>query len=129
MRGRMIVAMAVTAATGLAACGGDDDAPQGQGEIADELIAAMKESAEDSAGGVTVDEDCVRDKIGGLSDQDAEAISGAWDATEMPDELSAEGAAAFASLGECLDVDLGDVTIPDITIPDITIPDITIPSP
>lgn len=132
MRGQRLIMLAATAALTLAACGGDDDAPESRGEIADELVAAMNEGVEESGGAATVDETCVRDRINGLSDDDVATITGAWNSANPPDDLSADAAAALAGLFECMDVDLGDITIPDMSIPDITMPDlsgITIPNP
>ncbi len=124
MRGRLM-AVAAAAALTVAACGGDDDAPESKEEIADELIAAMEEGVEESGGAATVDEACVRDRINGLSDSDADAISDAWNSADPPDDLSADASAALAGLVDCMDIDLGSITMP--SMPDLS--GITVPSP
>jgi hypothetical protein len=88
---------AAAAATSLlfAACGGSDSV---QDEAADLAIASIS-----GEGGVQLDEDCVRDVAGDLSDEDAQAIldsGGAGDA-----ELSPEGEATALGILGCVDQD------------------------
>lgn len=97
MRSRGIAALAVGGLL-LAACGSDDGGAGGaQGEAAD---AAMEAAA---AEGFELDEGCVNDLAGDLSDEDAQAIVDAG-----PDgsaDLSAEGEALSLELLTCVDSD------------------------
>lgn len=135
MRGRMMMAVLVTAVAALASCGGDDDSTDGADspasgddtpsenrELADTLIADMQEAAADSEGAMEVDEDCVREQVGDLSASDAEIIASTWDSSEPPEGLSAEGAAAAVGLLGCMNIDMSGISIPDISMPDITVP-------
>lgn len=126
MKSRAIVALSASALV-LAACGGGGGGKQD--EVADMVLEQMED--ED----VTIDEDCVRDAAGELSDEDAQKILDAGPDGEA-DDLSSEAQAAGAALVDCIDFDsmldeidtsIPDITIPDITIPDITMPDISIP--
>lgn len=81
----------------LAACGSDSGgrASGAQGDAADAAIAAAKEE------GVELDEDCVNDLAGKLSDEDAEAIVAAGPDGDA--DVSAEGEAIGTQLLGCLD--------------------------
>jgi hypothetical protein len=87
------MALAAAATLLLAACGGGSDSPQD--EAANLAIASAK------AEGVDLDEGCVRDLAGGLSDEDAQAIIEAGTASDA--ELSDSGLRAAASLLDCVD--------------------------
>ena len=95
MKSRVFATLSV-AALALAACGGGDSA---QDEVADMMIEELE------AEGMDVDEDCVRDAAGELSDDDAQAI-----VDSGPDgdpDVSDEAMAAASSLMGC--VDLGSI--------------------
>ena len=92
MKTRMFATLSV-AALALAACGGGDSS---QDEVADMMIDDME------AEGMDVDEDCVRDATGQLSDEDAQAIIDAGSDGE-PDISPDAEAAATALLG-CVDM-------------------------
>jgi LDH2 family malate/lactate/ureidoglycolate dehydrogenase len=93
MKSRMFATLSV-AALALVACGGGDDS---QGEVADMMIEEME------AEGMEVDEDCVRDAAGQLSDDDAEKIAEAGPDGE-PQDLSPEAMAAASALVNCVDM-------------------------
>jgi hypothetical protein len=117
MSSRLLATISI-AALALAACGGDDDgggdggggggdgSPQDQ--VADMMMEVLDETMTgEEMEGVTVDEDCIRDKIGGLSDDDAQKIldagpEGDPDVSDGADEIS-------ASIVECVDMDLSSV--------------------
>jgi hypothetical protein len=114
MTSRLTATVAIVALV-LAACGGDDggngngnggDSPQDQ--VADMMMDALNESmAAEEMEGVTVDEDCVRDKVGELEDEDAELILEAGaDADTEPEGLSESAREIGTSILECVDVDL-----------------------
>ena len=92
MKSRLFATLSV-AALALTACGGGDSS---QDEVADMMIEEME------AEGVDVDEDCVRDATGQLSDDDAQAIVDAGPNGD-PD-VSDDAQAAAASLFDCVDM-------------------------
>lgn len=113
MRTRSISSIAVVALA-LAACGGDDDGGGGdsggspQDQVADMMLDAIEEemTGEDMQG-VSIDEDCVRDAAGELSDDDAEAIvdagpDGNPDISISPEEFA-------TSFFDCVDLDLSEI--------------------
>jgi hypothetical protein len=68
---RTLSAAVAVVALALTACGSDDDGGGGaQSELADEVIAALEDFA--SEDGIEFDEDCVRDIVGEMSDDDAD---------------------------------------------------------
>ena len=97
MRTRRIAALAVGGLL-LAACGSDSGGPSGaQGEAADAAIAAADEE------GFALDEGCVNDLAGQLSDDDAQAIvDGGPDGDAA---LSPEGEDLSLQLLTCVDGD------------------------
>ena len=95
MKSRVFATISV-AALALAACGGGDSA---QDEVADMMIEELE------AEGMDVDEDCVRDAAGELSDDDAQAIVDAG--PDGDPDVSDEAMAAASSLMGC--VDLGSI--------------------
>jgi hypothetical protein len=92
MKTRLFATLSVAALT-LAACGGGDSS---QDEVADMMIDDME------AEGMDVDEDCVRDAAGELSDDDAQAILDAGP-NGSPDVSDDAQAAATQLLG-CVDI-------------------------
>ena len=95
MKSRLFATLSVAALT-LAACGGGDST---QDEVADMMIEELE------AEGMDVDEDCVRDAAGELSDDDAQAIVDAG--PDGDPDVSDEAMAAASSLMGC--VDLGSI--------------------
>ena len=93
------------------ACGGDDSGGDGaQAELADRLIADAESEELD------VDEGCVREQIGELSDDDAQLLLDNFDADDVPDGLSTEGEATVVGIFECVefpDLDLDELSDPD----------------
>ena len=94
----------------LAACGGDDsggDSPQDQ--VADMMIDALNEEfeSEDLEDVATLDEDCVRDATGELSDEDAQKIVDAG--PDGDPDLSTSAEEAAASLLECVEIDFSAI--------------------
>lgn len=81
----------------LAACGSDDSSPSGdQGEVADLLMEAAGDE------GFELDRDCVNEKAGELSNDDAKALAEAG--LEGDAEISAAGdAIGEAIFSECVD--------------------------
>ena len=97
MRTRRIAALAVGGLL-LAACGSDSGGPSGaQGEAADAAIAAADEE------GFALDEGCVNDLAGQLSDDDAQAIVDAGPDGDAA--LSPEGEDLSLQLLTCVDGD------------------------
>lgn len=106
---RKIMALLAASVLLVAACGGDDDDSAGgdsaggddasgvQADAADELI----QQAED--GNLDPDEDCIRDKASGLSDEDAQKIVDAG--TSATPELTPEGDAIVTQALTCLSTD------------------------
>ncbi|MCB0967494.1 MAG: hypothetical protein KDB37_11720 [Ilumatobacter sp.] len=92
MKSRLFATLSVAALT-LAACGGGGGS---QDEVADMMIEEME------AEGMDVDEDCVRDAAGELSDDDAQAILDAGPGGD-PD-VSDDAQAAAAKLIDCVDI-------------------------
>lgn len=106
-----IRAIAAAAATVLAlsACGGDDDGGGGsaQSQVADMMIDALNESfSQEGVEGIELDEDCVRDAVAELSDDDAQKILDAGPDDE-PEGLSEEAEGAAEQLTECFSFDIG----------------------
>jgi len=100
MKIRVLVA-AGAALVLVTACSGDDDGGSGgkQGEVADMVLEEMEGE------GVTMDEECVRDAAGELSDEDAQKVLDAGPGGD-DSELSPEAAAAAAELVNCIDTDV-----------------------
>ena len=92
MKSRMFATLSV-AALALAACGGGGGS---QDEVADMVIEDME------AEGMEVDEDCVRDAAGELSDDDAEKILEAGADGEA--DVSDDAEAAATQLMGCIDM-------------------------
>lgn len=102
----LIVGLAATA------CGGDDDGGSGsvQDQVADMMMDSINESMEgESLEAVTIDEGCVRDATGQLSDADAQKILDAGPDGEADVSDDAEGAAA--AIIECIDIDLSQIDL------------------
>ena len=91
MKSRMLATLSI-AALALAACGGDSK----QDEVADMMIEEME------AEGAELDEDCVRDAAGELSDDDAQKILDAG--PDGDPDVSDEAQAAARKLVSCIDV-------------------------
>lgn len=96
MRTRLIGSLTV-AVLALSACGGDDDGGGQQAEVADMMLEAADEE------GFSLEEDCVRDVAGRLSDEDAAKIVEAG--PEGDPELSAEADALADEMFDCVDTD------------------------
>lgn len=109
MRTRLISTVAI-AALALAACGGDDDGGGSpQDGVADMMLEVINSELGEDTPGVSIDEQCVRDAIGELSDEDAQKILDAG-----PDgnpEVSASAEAIGESIFECVEIDLSDVEL------------------
>lgn len=107
---KRILAATAAATLLLAACGGDDDgggSPQDQ--VADMMIDAINEEFEgQDLEGVSIDEDCVRDATGELSDDDAQKILDAGPEGD-PEGLSTSAEAAAASLLDCVEIDFSAI--------------------
>jgi hypothetical protein len=104
MKSRLLATISI-AALALAACGGDDDGGGSgggddgpQSELADMVIGEME------ADGLVVDDECVRDAVGQLSDDDAQALVDAGIDGD-PGDLGADAAEAAAGVAGCLDTD------------------------
>ncbi|MGI9644485.1 MAG: hypothetical protein ACR2O6_04165 [Ilumatobacteraceae bacterium] len=83
------------AALVFAACGSDSDQ--------DKAAAALIRGAEND--GIEVDEGCVKDVTGELSDEDAKALADLPDGADIDDAtLSAEGDAIVLQLLDCADI-------------------------
>ena len=117
MRRRLLGTITI-AALALAACGGDDDdgAAGGGGDVQDDVADMMIEMFDQMSEleGVEfgIDDDCIRDRLGDLSDEDARAILEAG--PDGDPEVSAEAEAIGASMAEC--VDLGDIDLGDLDV-------------
>lgn len=94
MRTRVVGSFGVAVLV-LSACGGDDGGQQG--EVADMMLEAADEE------GFSLEEDCVRDVAGRLSDDDAEKIVEAG--PDGDPELSAEADALADEMFDCVDTD------------------------
>ncbi|MFK8023563.1 MAG: hypothetical protein AB8G26_06330 [Ilumatobacter sp.] len=91
------MAALAAASIALAACGSDDAAGDGpQAELADAAIAAIADFNTDGA--IAVDEDCIREIVGALSDEEAAA---GLEVFENPDSDSE----AFDVTGEKIEDD------------------------
>lgn len=111
MRSRLIGTLAVSALA-LAACGGDDDDGGGGGspqdQVADMMLEVLDEElSAEGMEGVSIDEDCVREAMGELSDEDAEAIVAAG--PDGDPEVSASAEAIGESMFECVDIDFSAI--------------------
>jgi hypothetical protein len=119
MRARLLGTIAIAAIT-LTACGGDDDGGGGAGggggggspqdQVADMMIDVLNEAAEiDGIEGIEIDEGCIRDKVGELSDADARAILDAG--PEGDPDVSDEAELIGESMFDCIDLgfDLGEI--------------------
>ena len=96
MRTRLIGSLAI-ATLALTACGGGDGSSGSQGEVADMLLA---DAADD---GLELDEDCVRETAGKLSDDDADKILEAGPDGDA--DVSAEAGELAAEMFGCVDTD------------------------
>ena len=94
---RTFTIAALAAGLVLTACGSDDGASI-SGPQADAAQAAIDSAAEE---GLTLDEDCVNDVAGQLSDEDAELAA----AADGDPELSPAGEALTIQLVSCADPD------------------------
>jgi hypothetical protein len=122
MRTRLFGTIAI-AALALTACGGDDDGGgdgggggggSAQDRVADMMIDVLNEASEiDGVEDIEIDESCIRDKVGELSDADAQAILDAG--PEGDPDVSAEADAIGESMFDCIDLgfDLGDIDTDD----------------
>jgi hypothetical protein len=109
MRTRLFGTLAV-AALALSACGGDDGGSSPQDQVADMMIEALNETTDlEGIEGIEIDEGCIRDKVGELSDEDARAIVAAG--PEGNPDVSADADAVGEAMFECIDLgfDLGDI--------------------
>lgn len=105
MRTRLFGSLAIAAlALSATACGGDDDSAGGsaQDQVADMMIDVLNEAGDVEGASVDIDEDCLREKAGKLSDDDAKAIIDAGPDGEP--EVSAEADAIGDELFECVDI-------------------------
>lgn len=93
-------------ALGVAACGDDDGGGGSGGADAEreELVSAL------SAEGF--DEECIRESVDDLSDEDARLLSANLDSEEIPDDASPSALAFVDAVFECFD--LGDVDLGEI---------------
>lgn len=108
LRSRLVAGIAV-GALALAACGGDDDDGGGdspQDQVADMLLQELDGSEADMEG-VTIDEDCIRDITGDLSDEDAQAIVDAG--PDGDPEVSVSGEELGLAMLDCIDIDLSEI--------------------
>lgn len=103
LRHHLVAGLAV-GALALAACGDDDGGGSPQDEVADLLIGDLEgENLE----GVEIDEDCIRDVTGRLSDEDAQALVDAGPDGDA--EISAAGEEVGFGILECIDLDLSEL--------------------
>lgn len=108
LRHRIVAGLAV-GALALAACGDDDGGGDSvQDEVADLLIDDFNEGGEEVEG-MELDEGCVRDVSGQLSDEDAQAILDAG-ANAAPD-VSSDADELLAELIGCIDIDLSEIEL------------------
>ena len=113
MKSRVLATISI-AALALAACGGDDDgggsggnSPQDQ--VADMMMDAINETmSSEEMQGVTVDEECVRDTVDQLDDDDAQKILDAGPEGD-PEGLSTSAEDIGSSILDCVDIDLSSV--------------------
>lgn len=110
MQSRFLVTISI-AALALVACGGDDDGGGGGGnspqdQVADMMMDVLDETTgTEEMEGVTIDEDCIRDKVDQLSDEDAQLILDAGTGPE-PEGLSDSANEIGETILECVDFDL-----------------------
>lgn len=81
----------------LAACGGDDGGGSVQDEVADEFLSEMSDAD------VEFDEDCVRDAIGEMSDDDAQAVLDSVEDDSAPD-IGPEAVGVATDVMSCADM-------------------------
>jgi hypothetical protein len=94
MKKLMLVLAGATVA--LAGCGGDDDA-----SIQDQVVSEFSDGLSELGDGFAVDEGCIEDTAGTLSDSDAEAVLDViTNETDVPPELQS----IFDAFGECVTV-------------------------
>jgi hypothetical protein len=96
MRTRLIASIAV-ATLALAGCGGDDGSSGQQGEVADLMLATAEEE------GIVLEEDCVREVAGRLSDEDAAKIVEAG--VDGDPDVSDDAEAVAEEMADCVDTD------------------------
>jgi hypothetical protein len=90
----------------LTACGGSDGGDIGaiQERVGNMMIDSFNESIESGElPGITIDEGCIRDRAGELSDDDAQKILDAG--TDGDPDVSPEAEAVGARLIDCIDID------------------------
>lgn len=89
------------------ACGGSDSG--GGSSDKDKIADSMLDSGDLPEG---IDEDCVKGKIGNLSDSDAKLIADNIESPDMPEGLSEEGQGLIIGMLDCIDfsdIDLSDL--------------------
>jgi hypothetical protein len=99
---RRVIAIAAIATLAIAACGSDDDGGGSGGDSVQDQ-AADQAIAEAAGEDIQLDEDCVRDVAGELSDEDAQAIIDAGPDGDA--ELSEAGEALSSQLFNCIGTD------------------------
>lgn len=110
MRTRLIGGLLV-AAMALTACGGDDDGGGGGGgspqdQVADLMLDELRGTMEqEGLEGVEIDEECVRDAVAKLSDDDAQAIVDAG--PDGDPDISVDATEFAASMTSCIDLGAG----------------------
>jgi hypothetical protein len=112
---KLATAAAIAAITLLAACGGDDggDSADGRDVITGQLMEVI------GGDGAEADEDCVRDVVAQLSDEDVEKIveagpDGDPDVSAEAEDIGMQLAECVTDFGDSLDsVEPGDVDIPE----------------
>lgn len=105
---KKFAAVLAVGALSLAACGGSDS--DGGGSSDKDVIAASMLDSGDLPEGI--DEDCVKGKIGDLSDSDAKLIADNIDSPDMPEGLSEEGQGLIIGMLDCIDfsdIDLSEL--------------------
>jgi hypothetical protein len=91
----------------LAACGSDGGGGGGGDGARDEILSQI--TADGTEG---LDEECLEEKIDGLSDSDARFIADNFDSEEEPEGASESALAFVGSIFDCIDfsdIDLGDL--------------------
>ncbi len=112
---KKFAAAAIAAVSLLAACGGDDggDSADGRDVITGQLMEVI------GTDGAEADEDCVRDVVAQLSDEDVDAIVAAGpdgdpDVSAEAEDIGMKLAECVTDFGDSLDsVEPGDVDIPE----------------
>ena len=112
---KLATAAAIAAISLLAACGGDDggDTADGRDVITGQLMEVI------GTDGAEADEDCVRDVVAQLSDEDVDAIVAAG--PDGDPDVSAEAEDIGMKLAECV-TDFGD-SLDSVVSGDVDIPE------